>query len=64
MDGVASISGVGAVASSVQLQAEFQLQALLKQKEVVTDLGNSALKLIQSAVVDASASGYDLDVRV
>jgi len=63
MNGLASVSNVGAVASTAQLQAAFQVQALSKQKEVAIDLGTSALKLIQSAAVLPSSTGHDLDVR-
>ena len=64
MDGVAFVSGVGAVASNAQLQAEHQVLAAVMQKEVISDIGANALKLIQAAVVDTSATGHDLDVRV
>ncbi len=63
MNGLASTSSVGAVASTAQLQAAFQVQALRRQKEVAIDLGTSALKLIQSAAVLPPPTGNDLDVR-
>jgi hypothetical protein len=65
MDGIVSVSGVGAVASSAQIQAEYQAKSAAKQIEVVRDLGASALKLIQASFVTTSNSvGSDLDVRV
>ncbi|PCJ59803.1 MAG: hypothetical protein COA73_08770 [Candidatus Hydrogenedentota bacterium] len=63
MSGLASISSFGAVASTAQLQAAFQVQAAVKQNEVAADLGTSALKLIQSALVLPESTGNDLDVR-
>jgi len=63
MNGLASASSVGAVASTAQLQAAFQVQALRRQKEVALDLGTSALKLIQSAAVLPTSTGRGLDIR-
>jgi hypothetical protein len=63
MDGVASIGIVGAVARQTQLLAT-QLYHPGKQAEPAADPGTSALKLIQSVVIDLTGTGHDLDVRV
>ncbi len=61
MDGIASISSVGAVASQVQLQsASFSRSAAVAQSST-NDTGSSALKLIQSLTV--SAPQHDLDLK-
>jgi hypothetical protein len=65
MDGIVSVGGVGAVASSAQIQATHQVKAADKANDVAKDLGASALKLIQSSFVPVSSgAGHDLDVRV
>lgn len=65
MDGIVSVGGVGAVASSVQIQVAYQAKAAVKQDEVAQDLGANALKLIQASVIPVSTGvGSDLDVRV
>ena len=64
MDGLVSVSGVGAVASSAQIQMAYQAKALRLQNDTAKDLGTSALKLIQASVIPASTGvGTDLDVR-
>ena len=64
MDGTVSVGGVGAVASSAQIQASYQVKALVKNNNVAKDLGANALKLIQASFVPASNGvGRDLDVR-
>lgn len=63
MDGLVSLSGVGAVASSIQLQAAYQAKSLKIQNDVARDLSASALKLIQASVIPVpSGVGNDLDV--
>ena len=63
MDGLVSLSGVGAVASSIQLQAAYQAKSVKIQNDVAKDLGASALKLIQASVIPVSTgAGNDLDV--
>ena len=63
MDGLVSVSGVGAVASSAQIQAQYQVKAVKLQIDIVKDLGASALKLIQASVIPASSDvGNDLDI--
>lgn len=61
MDGVAPLHSVGAVAGPVSAEA-VRLQAAVKTIQVTADLGTSALKLIQAAVLDSSSTGHDLDV--
>jgi len=63
MDGVASVAGVGAVASRAEIQIEYQTRALKLEKAAVVDLGANALKLIQAAVVNIPEFTHDLDVR-
>ncbi len=63
MDGVASIGIVGAVARQTRLLST-QLYQPTKQAEPASDPGTSALKLIQSVMIDLTGTGYDLDVRV
>jgi hypothetical protein len=63
MDSIASVAGVGAVASRAEIQVEHQTRALKLQKTVVIDLGANALKLIQAAVVNTPEFTHDLDVR-
>ena len=63
MNSVASVAGVGAVASRAEIQIEYQARALKLQKAAVVDLGANALKLIQAAVVNTSEFTHDLDVR-
>lgn len=63
MDGLVSVSAVGAVASSAQIQASYQAKSLRIQNDVAKDLGASALKLIQASVIPTPAGvGSDLDV--
>lgn len=62
MDGLASVGNVGAVVSQAQFQVERQVRVLKEQQHVAEDLGAQALKLIQSAVVETSAVGHDLDI--
>ena len=63
MDGLVSVSSVGAVASGTQIQAAYQAKSLKIQNDVARDLGTSALKLIQASVIPASTGvGNDLDV--
>lgn len=65
MDGSVSVGGVGAVASSAQIQAAKQVQAVAKTNEVAETLGASALRLIEASFVPVqSGSQNDLDVRV
>ncbi len=65
MDGIVSVAGVGAVASSTQIQAQYQAKAAAKQNDVARDLGANALKLIQASFIPTSTgAGSDLDVRV
>lgn len=63
MDVLVSLSGVGAVASSIQLQAAYQAKSIKVQNDVAKDLSASALKLIQASVIPVSTGvGNDLDV--
>jgi hypothetical protein len=65
MDGTVSVGGVGAVASSSQIQAAYQVQTVKNEVEVVQALGANALKLIQASFIPAhTGAGSDLDVRV
>ena len=65
MDGIVSVGGVGAIASSAQIQAAHQVKAAVKQQEVASDLGANALRLIQASFIPTpSGVGGDLDVRV
>lgn len=65
MVGYVSVAGVGAVASSTQIQTAHQVAAVAKTKEVVENLGASTLKLIQASFVPvAPDTGNDLDVSV
>lgn len=64
MDGTVSVGGVGAVATSAQIRADYQVKALVKNNNVAKDLGANALKLIQASFVPTSGEvGSDLDVR-
>lgn len=62
MDSIASVGGVGAVASRAEIQVEYQTRAFQLEKAAVVDLGANALKLIQAAVVNAPEFTHDLDV--
>ncbi len=63
MDGTVSVSGVGAVASSTQIQAAYQARMLKKENDVAKDLGASALKLIQASFIPTPTGvGNDLDI--
>ena len=63
MDGTVSVSGVGAVASSARIQAEYQAKSIKMQNDTAKDLGASALRLIQASVIPTSSGvGSDLDV--
>ncbi|MFP6615114.1 MAG: hypothetical protein VCB26_01800 [Candidatus Hydrogenedentota bacterium] len=65
MDGIVSVGGVGAVASSAQIKAAHQAKAVALQDEATQDLGANALKLIQASFIPISTGvGSDLDVRV
>ncbi len=64
MDGLASISGVGAVAGQLEFQAAYDGAVARKTVEVTSDIGESALKLIKAAVVSSPApEGKTLDLR-
>ena len=62
MDGIASVSGVGAVTSQASVQVRHQVAAAMLEKAVAKDQGEAALKLIQSAVVPHAPAGHDLEV--
>jgi hypothetical protein len=64
MDGTVSVGVVGAVASSAQIQASYQVKAAALNNDVAKDLGATALRLIQASFVPTSGEvGSDLDVR-
>ena len=58
MDGVASLGHVGAVTSQVQVHSAEPVPVASS----VQGQGSAALTLIQASVVNASATGHDLDV--
>jgi hypothetical protein len=63
MDGTVSVSGVGAVASSTQIQTSYQAKMLKMEQDTMKDLGASALKLIQASFVPTPTDvGNDLDI--
>lgn len=64
MDGVASLSNVGAVTNQAQLRISTQARVLRNQQSVVEGIGAAALKLIRAAAVIDPQIGNDLDVRV
>jgi hypothetical protein len=58
MDGVASLGHVGAVVSQAQVRSAEPAPVA----SAVQGQGSAALTLIQASVVNASATGHDLDV--
>jgi len=63
MASVNGITGLGSALSNVQLQTQIQTAVLSKQQDVVKELGDLALKLIESASIDPSV-GRGLDVSI
>ena len=64
MDGVASLSSVGAVTNQAQLRVAAQARTAKSRQSVAEDIGVAALKLIRAAAVIEPQIGNDLDVRV
>ena len=64
MDGLASISGVGAVAGQVSFTASAPPVAQRGPRDMTGDISASALKLIQAAVANTPAGAQQLDVKV
>ena len=52
MAGMTGISGTPSVATNTELSAAYQVAAVKKQVEATRQIGNAALTLIQSAVID------------
>jgi len=61
MAGISSINAGANATSNVELDVAYQAAAVKKQVQVARDIGNAALTLIQSAVVDPNV-GQNLDV--
>lgn len=64
MGGIPAVSAIRFALDRVQFEAEFQARALAKQQEVIRDVGDAALKLIESARLVVPETGHNLDVRV
>ncbi len=64
MDGLASISGVGAVAGRVSFTASGPPQVGRGPRDTTGDISASALKLIQAAVANTPTGVEQLDVKV
>ncbi len=63
MDGMlSSIAAVGARLNTVELQTHYQAAVLRMEKELIQDVGQAAVKLIESATIDP-AIGQRLDIR-
>lgn len=62
MDGIASVSGVGAGTSQANIQVNHQTRALKDQLSASRDPGVAALKLIQSAIVEGALASHVLDL--
>ncbi len=63
MDGLASISGVGAVAGQVSFTVPTP-QVSRESRDMTGDISVSALKLILAAVANTPAGVQQLDVKV
>ena len=62
MSGISAVAGVGAGLSQVQFQVAYQTAMLKEQQAVAEDLGNAALKLVQSTLTPSRTLVHDLDV--
>ena len=61
---MSAVSAVGGGMSRVQIEAEMQVAVLRKQKEVMQQQGEMAVKLIESAVAQSPVRSGGLDVRI
>lgn len=64
MEGIASISGMARGLAAVEFAAQYQVAVLKKQIEVIEEMGELALRLIQSVPRIDPEVGAHLDVIV
>jgi len=60
---ISAVSGVSASARPAEINSEYDLQVMLKAKDVIEEQGEQAVRLIQSATV-APGTGRSLNVQV
>lgn len=63
MAGISAISGIASGLSAARISTELQVAAIGRAKDALELQGESAIKLIESAVID-SAVGQNIDVRI
>ncbi len=60
---MAGIPSIGGALTSSQIATQFQVQALVLQKNVTEELGEQAVQLIQSASIDQTI-GQNLNLSI
>ena len=62
MSGIPPIAAIGARLDAIEFRTAYQAAVLRLQKDLIQDVGQAAIKLIQSATIDP-AIGQHLDIR-